>query len=109
MLTGVYLPTLDFRDRMPLDAADQSRITANLFECVCALETKLAEATLSRHTDHYSIDRLLNAWTGKGPAHEVWQATLDYVKSISEVTLGALPSFWRIGKAFMEGKFKKVM
>lgn len=80
----------DLRERLPLDTADQNQITANLFECVCALETKSAEATLS-----------------KGPAHEVWQATLDYVKSVSEITLAALPSFWRIGKAFMEGKFKK--
>ncbi|KAG8685870.1 hypothetical protein FRC09_014485, partial [Ceratobasidium sp. 395] len=81
----------DARERLPLDCADQIRITANLFECVCALETKSAEITLS-----------------KGPAHEVWQTTLDYVKSVSEVTLAALPSFWRVGKAFMEGKFKKV-
>ncbi|KAF8699849.1 Exocyst complex component Sec5, partial [Rhizoctonia solani] len=81
---------IDARDRLPLDVAEQSRITANLFECVCALETKSAEATLS-----------------KGPTHEVWQATLDYVKSVSEITLGALPNFWRIGKAFLEGKFKK--
>ncbi|KAG8743871.1 hypothetical protein FRC12_014937 [Ceratobasidium sp. 428] len=80
----------DARERLPLDCADQIRITANLFECVCALETKSAEITLS-----------------KGPAHEVWQTTLDYVKSVSEVTLAALPSFWRVGKAFMEGKFKK--
>ncbi|QRV81990.1 exocyst complex component Sec5 [Ceratobasidium sp. AG-Ba] len=80
----------DARDRLPLDCADQVRITANLFECVCALETKSAEVTLS-----------------KGPAHEVWQTTLDYVKAVSEITLAALPSFWKIGKAFMEGKFKK--
>ncbi|KDN40191.1 hypothetical protein RSAG8_08254, partial [Rhizoctonia solani AG-8 WAC10335] len=80
----------DTRDRLPLDVAEQSRLTASLFECVCALETKSAEATLS-----------------KGPAHEVWQSTLDYVKSVSEITLGALPNFWRIGKAFLEGKFKK--
>ncbi|KAG9100157.1 hypothetical protein FS749_016109 [Ceratobasidium sp. UAMH 11750] len=80
----------DARDKLPLDCADQARITSNLFECVCVLETKSAEATLS-----------------KGPAHEVWQTTLDYVKAVSEITLSALPSFWRIGKAFMEGKFKK--
>lgn len=94
---------------MPLDASEQSRITANLFECVCVLETKLAEATLSTHISRSITDRLLIVLIGKGPAHEVWQATLDYVKSVSEVTLGALPSFWRIGKAFMEGKFKKVL
>ncbi|CAE6493342.1 unnamed protein product [Rhizoctonia solani] len=76
--------------RIGTEQTEQSRITANLFECVCALETKSAEATLS-----------------KGPTHEVWQATLDYVKSVSEITLGALPNFWRIGKAFLEGKFKK--
>jgi exocyst complex component 2 len=51
---------------------------------------------------------MLSPLSGKGPAHEVWQTTLDYVKSVSEITLAALPSFWRIGKAFMEGKFKKV-
>ncbi|CAE6406035.1 unnamed protein product [Rhizoctonia solani] len=42
----------DSRDRLPLDIAEQGRITANLFECVCALETKSAEATLGKTPSH---------------------------------------------------------
>jgi hypothetical protein len=43
----IKMTVADLRERLPLDIADQSRITENLFECVCALETKSAEATLS--------------------------------------------------------------
>ncbi|KAJ1302060.1 hypothetical protein OPQ81_000894 [Rhizoctonia solani] len=45
----------DSRDRLPLNSTEQSRLMTSLFECVCALETKSAEATLS-----------------KGPAHEAF-------------------------------------
>ncbi|CAA7268370.1 unnamed protein product [Cyclocybe aegerita] len=43
----------------------------------------------------------------KSPAESVWQAIHDMVKSISEAMLASLPSFWRISKNFMDGKFKK--
>ncbi|KAJ3517910.1 hypothetical protein NLJ89_g205 [Agrocybe chaxingu] len=43
----------------------------------------------------------------KSPAEPVWQAIHDMVKSISEAMLASLPSFWRISKNFMDGKFKK--
>ncbi|KAH7915050.1 exocyst complex component Sec5-domain-containing protein [Hygrophoropsis aurantiaca] len=38
---------------------------------------------------------------------EVWQPIWEMVKNISEVMLASLPSFWRIGKSFLEGKFKR--
>jgi exocyst complex component 2 len=47
--------------------------------------------------------------TAKSSGWEAWQAILEFVKSISEVILSNLPSFWRIGKSYMEGKFKKVI
>ncbi|KAF8899761.1 exocyst complex component sec5 [Gymnopilus junonius] len=37
----------------------------------------------------------------------VWQAIHDLVKNISEAMLSSLPSFWKISKSFMEGRFKK--
>ena len=40
--------------------------------------------------------------------HEVWQATLDMVKGVSEVMLSRLPNFWKIAKGYMDGRFKKV-
>ena len=39
---------------------------------------------------------------------EVWQAVMTMVKNISEVVLTSLPNFWRIARAFIDGKFKKV-
>ncbi|KAF8801103.1 exocyst complex component sec5 [Phlegmacium glaucopus] len=43
----------------------------------------------------------------KSADEPIWQAIHDMVKNISEVMLSSLPSFWRISKDFMEGKFKK--
>ncbi|TFK41615.1 exocyst complex component Sec5-domain-containing protein [Crucibulum laeve] len=37
----------------------------------------------------------------------VWKTIHEMVKNISEVMLFTLPSFWKISKSFMEGKFKK--
>lgn len=39
---------------------------------------------------------------------EVWRATHDLVKAASELLLKWLPSFWRVGKGFLDGKYKKV-
>ncbi|KIL63509.1 hypothetical protein M378DRAFT_164391 [Amanita muscaria Koide BX008] len=43
----------------------------------------------------------------KSAAEPIWQAILDMVKTVSEAMLSALPSFWRISKNFMEGKYRK--
>lgn len=39
---------------------------------------------------------------------EVWRATHELVKGLSELLLKWLPSFWRLGKGFVDGKYKKV-
>jgi len=39
---------------------------------------------------------------------EAWRAILALVKNDSEIMLSGLPNFWRIGKAHIDGKFKKV-
>ncbi|KAH9941188.1 exocyst complex component Sec5-domain-containing protein [Epithele typhae] len=39
--------------------------------------------------------------------HEVWDAIQTMVKNVTEAMLTPLPSFWRISKAFMDGRFKK--
>jgi hypothetical protein len=38
----------------------------------------------------------------------VWEAIFDLVKDTSEVLPASLPTFWKISKNFMEGKYKKV-
>ncbi|KAF9523252.1 exocyst complex component sec5 [Crepidotus variabilis] len=43
----------------------------------------------------------------KSPAESVWQAIHDLVKNISETMLAPLPSFWRLSKSFIDGKFRK--
>jgi hypothetical protein len=44
----------------------------------------------------------------KMPGWEAWQAIVDLVKNLSEVMLSTLPGFWRIAKAYMDGKYRKV-
>ncbi|KAG2003313.1 hypothetical protein CC2G_003924 [Coprinopsis cinerea AmutBmut pab1-1] len=43
----------------------------------------------------------------KSPGEPVWQAVLELVKNISEVLLASLPSFWKISRSFIDGRFKK--
>lgn len=39
---------------------------------------------------------------------EVWRATYELVKAASDLLLNWLPSFWRVGKSLLDGKYKKV-
>ena len=48
-------------------------------------------------------------FAAKSADEPIWQAVLDVVKNVSEAMMSSLPSFWRISKDFMEGKFKKVI
>ncbi|KAF4616664.1 hypothetical protein D9613_008483 [Agrocybe pediades] len=41
------------------------------------------------------------------PSTKSWDVLQDVVRSISEVVSGSLPSFWRISKDFMDGKYRK--
>ncbi|KAJ7057829.1 exocyst complex component sec5 [Mycena amicta] len=54
-----------------------------------------------------SLSRNSRVYPAKCVAEPAWQAILDMVKNLSEIVLSSLPSFWRISKSFMDGKFKK--
>jgi len=43
-----------------------------------------------------------------GAGVEVWRLTLELVKQLNEVLLQTLPSFWKVAKGYMEGKYQKV-
>ncbi|TEB31864.1 hypothetical protein FA13DRAFT_1754665 [Coprinellus micaceus] len=60
------------------------------------------------------IDEMNNAYSAgkssteaKSPGEPTWQAILELVKNVSEVMLASLPSFWKISRSFIEGRFKK--
>ncbi|GAA5873213.1 hypothetical protein JCM3774_000083 [Rhodotorula dairenensis] len=38
---------------------------------------------------------------------EVWRLILDFVRNVNAVILQALPSFWKVAKGYMEGKYQK--
>jgi len=40
--------------------------------------------------------------------HELWEVIVTYIKNISEAMIVSLPSFWRIAKNFLDGKYKRV-
>ncbi|PPQ68923.1 hypothetical protein CVT24_007667 [Panaeolus cyanescens] len=44
----------------------------------------------------------------KSAAEPVWKAIHSMVKSLLDAMLSSLPNFWKIGKNFIEGKFKKI-
>ncbi len=43
-----------------------------------------------------------------GAGAEVWRLTQEVVKQLNEVLLQTLPSFWKVAKGYMEGKYQKV-
>lgn len=65
-------------------------LASQLRLCMSALDTKQSDAIIAQ-----------------GGGHEIWQAVLSLVKSTSEVMLSALPNFWRISTAFLDGKYRK--
>jgi exocyst complex component 2 len=75
---------------------------------VAALEAKKADSILGVLTSLRYIACCTNYETAKSPAEPVWQAIHNLVKNVSESILSPLPSFWKISKSFIDGKFKKV-
>lgn len=70
---------------------EKENLVRTLRECLLALESKQSDLVLS-----------------KGVGWEAWTAVLNLVKSDSEVMLSNLPNFWRIGKGYIDGRFKKL-
>ncbi|KAI0659331.1 exocyst complex component Sec5-domain-containing protein [Cubamyces menziesii] len=81
-------------DKTPISGPDNASLNHELASqlqiCVQALESKQADTVIAQ-----------------GGGHDVWEAIQTMVKNISEAMLTPLPNFWRISKAFMEGRYKK--
>ncbi|KAI0071274.1 hypothetical protein K474DRAFT_1776271 [Panus rudis PR-1116 ss-1] len=75
---------------LPTPDALTTILSTQLKTCIIALESKQPETVIAQ--------------TG---GQEVWQGILTMVKSISEVLMSSLPNFWRISRAFLDGKYKK--
>ena len=65
---------------------------------------------LKIHPSHLAEiqSRWLYCVTAKSTGEPTWQAILELVKNLSEIMLASLPSFWKISRSFIEGRFKKV-
>jgi len=90
-------------DELNMALASQLRL------CLVALEIKQSDSAICKYRDTYRLSPYLRSpCTAQGGGHEIWEAILEMVKSVSEVLLSSLPNFWKIAKSFLEGKFKKV-
>ncbi|GAA5960084.1 hypothetical protein JCM8115_004527 [Rhodotorula mucilaginosa] len=69
---------------------DDRRQAAALRSCVQSLET-------------YDGERIRENAEGA----EVWRLILDFVRNLNSVILQVLPSFWKVAKGYMEGKYQK--
>ncbi|TCD67800.1 hypothetical protein EIP91_011928 [Steccherinum ochraceum] len=76
-------PDISSPDTLPAILAVQ------LKTCVVALESKQPDMIIAQ-----------------AGGHEVWQVVMNMVKNLSEVMLSSLPNFWKISRAFLDGKFK---
>ncbi|TFK20519.1 hypothetical protein FA15DRAFT_673418 [Coprinopsis marcescibilis] len=80
--------------KVSADFSDPASLTSSLAEQLQSAILQL-EATQSE------------AAVAKSPGEPVWQAILELVKSVSEVLLSSLPSFWKISRSFIDGRFRK--
>ncbi|KAG8808296.1 hypothetical protein FRB91_006330 [Serendipita sp. 411] len=78
------------RSRQLPEVAQPERIALSLARGINSLDTPSMEATLA-----------------KGTGYDVWQSTVELVKSLSEVMGSTVPNFWKIAKGYMEGRYKK--
>ncbi|KAM0755622.1 hypothetical protein T439DRAFT_295613 [Meredithblackwellia eburnea MCA 4105] len=42
-----------------------------------------------------------------GAGHDIWILIFNLVRNLSEVIMQTLPSFWKVAKGYMEGKYQK--
>lgn len=94
---------------LPGKAALEEVIAQQLRTGLASIDSKQPEAVIGMCLRFSFISA--NAYMlciAQASGHEVWQATLDMVKALSEAMLHALPSFWKIAKGYMDGKYKKV-
>ncbi|KAG1759151.1 exocyst complex component Sec5-domain-containing protein [Suillus occidentalis] len=91
-IDGAFLSPTKSRTTPDLSSPNALRqiLAAQLQVCIVALESKTPETVIAQ-----------------AGGHEVWQATWDMVKNISEVMVSSLPNFWKIARSFLEGKFKR--
>jgi exocyst complex component 2 len=82
-------------------------LSSQLRRCIHALETKQADAVIGM-SFYFCGEHLANVEIAQSGGHEVWQAIISMVKSISEVMLNSVPNFWKISVAFLDGKYRKV-
>ncbi|KAG8216446.1 exocyst complex component Sec5-domain-containing protein [Butyriboletus roseoflavus] len=79
---------------VPPETSDPDGLSTSLkFQlqlCLASLETKQPETTIAQ-----------------SGGHEVWEAIFEMTKNMSEILLSSLPSFWKIARSFIEGKFKR--
>lgn len=93
---------------MPRILGPDDRLASELRACVPALESKQAEATIGNSRLFIDISPHRPPRAATTGNYELWEMIVTYVKNVSEVMIASLPSFWRIAKNFLDGKYKRV-
>ena len=83
-----------------------SYLAIHLKVTIAALGINQADAVICAYHGESALPRINLKATAKSADWEAWQAILECERNVSEVMVANLPSFWRIGKAYMDGKFK---
>ncbi|KAI0305323.1 exocyst complex component Sec5-domain-containing protein [Multifurca ochricompacta] len=82
------------RDANPVSSQEreslESALAAQLRTCITSLKASRQDQVIPQ-----------------SGGHEVWRAIFDLVKNVSEVMMTALPSFWKIAKGSLDGKYRK--
>ncbi|KAK4705258.1 exocyst complex component 2, partial [Phenoliferia sp. Uapishka_3] len=77
-------------DQLPEEDLEDRKVAADLRTSVASLESLDGERIRE-----------------SGAGSEIWKLIFDLVRNLSEVILQTLPSFWKVAKGYMEGKYQK--
>ena len=96
---------------VPNAASEETARALDLRRCVLALEMPGFETIMGKFRLLPIKSSKPNLKTGLALAEqasgfEVWKALVEVVHNLSEILLQTLPNFWKVGKAYMEGKYQ---
>lgn len=96
-------------DQIGDDLLEDRKLTADLRTCVASLERLDGVQVRGEIISSLLLfPALLTETVDTASGHEIWRLIFELVHNLSEVILQTLPSFWKVAKGYMEGKYQKV-
>lgn len=94
-------------DQISEEQMEERRLAADLRTCVASLDGIDGERVQGEFCT-FSASQLADRNLEMAAGHQIWKLIFELVHNLSEVISQTLPSFWKVAKGYMEGKYQKV-